>query len=182
MVIVEGPDGGGKTHLAHRLADQFDLKYRRPPPELLSSSTGPSPGLSEWWRDQLRDPERHAVVYDRCFWISEPIYSSVTLRQPLVSGIELTKGILDLWVEGPMIVFCMTDEAAMLENTYYAGRPRLSNIQDDVRKMRAINFLYWSAFGTWAANLDSVAHWDYNAHEYASIVWLWGEYCRTKVG
>jgi hypothetical protein len=180
-VIVEGPDGSGKTTLARRMEADFNLEYRRPPEELLSSSTGPSPGLLEWWREQLRRHDRADGVYDRCFWVSEPIYSSVMLRPPLCSPVDIVRGINDLWVEGPLLIFCMTEEVTMLENTFLAGRPRLADISDDQRKLKAINFLYWANYAQWLTMDDAVMHWDYNAHDYRRIGEVYGNWRKTKV-
>lgn len=183
IIVLEGPDGGGKTTLAHKLCDEFGLEYRRPPEELLSSITGPSPGLSEWWQAQLRAPQkvRRQGVYDRCFWISEPIYAAVGGRQPLANGEDLQRGINDLWAEGPLLIFCMTNEATMLENAFMAGRPRLADISDDLKKMRSINFLYWAFFSVWGQALDHTFHWDYNLDKWADVVKAYEEYERVMV-
>src|SRR5215472_10794451 len=98
MLIVEGPDGGGKTTLAHAIADAYDLTYMRPPPELLSSSLGPGPGsgLHEWWVEQMRLPEKEHTrnVYDRCFFISEAIYQMAQVdRDLIVEGHDIWRGI-----------------------------------------------------------------------------------------
>jgi len=183
MLILEGPDGGGKTTLAHRLADRYDLEYRRPPEALLSSTQGPSNGLHEWWREQMRRPagERAVGVYDRCFWVSEPIYTAVGNRKPLIDNQLLWRGISDLWAEGPLMIFCMTDEAAMLENTYAAGRPRLASIADDEQKLRNISFLYWAFYGMWLQASNHVIQWDYNYHAFEGIERAYEDYQRVTV-
>jgi len=184
MIILEGPDGGGKTTLAHRLAEALDLEYRRPPENLLSSTTGPSPELVDWWRDQLRasDDERRRGVYDRCFWISEPIYSSMSGRQPMCTTDQLWRGIMDLWAEGPMMVFCMTAVEGMIENVYAGGRPRLAGLaHEEYAKLKAINFLYWSVYGTWLQSLNHVTHWDYNEHDFERLITFYNGYQRTVV-
>jgi hypothetical protein len=70
------------------------------------------------------------------------------------------RGIADLWAEDPLLIFCMTDEAGMLENTYAAGRERLIGADED--RLRAVNFLYWAFFGIWQQASMNVIHWDYN--------------------
>ena len=181
MVICEGPDGSGKTTLAKRLADEFSLEYRRPPESLLSSTTGPSEGLHDWWRAQLRGSikSRKLGVYDRCFWLSEPIYAALTGRGMMVDGKTIAQGIHDLWAENPMIVFCMTDYAGMLENVYAAGRPRLADISGDERKLRAIADLYWASYGCWYEMLEYVVHWDYNEHEYNRVTAMYGDHAKN---
>jgi hypothetical protein len=173
MIVVEGPDGSGKTTLAGRLCEEYDLEYRRPPESLLSSTGGPSEGLVEWWRTELRRPnlERKLGVYDRCFWISEPIYSSLSLRAPLCPPDQLWRGIADLWAEDPLLIFCMTDETAMIENTYAGGKPRLASLEErETEKLRAINFLYWAFFGIWQQASMNVVHYDYARDHWQSYI------------
>jgi hypothetical protein len=128
----------------------------------------------------LRKKDRSGV-YDRCFYISEPIYTSLSGRQPLVDGPTLALGLNDLWVEGPLMIFCLTDEVAMLENTYIAGRPRLADISDDQQKLKAAAFLYWAAYGTWCTAHEDTILYDYNLHDFAKIAKAYENYSRTKV-
>jgi hypothetical protein len=171
VIILEGPDGSGKTTLAGRIVEEFGMEYRRPPEALLSSTHGPAPDLVDWWRNELRRPgdERKAGVYDRTFWISEPIYQAVSARQPMCTTEEVWRGIADLWAEDPILIFCMTDEAGMIENAYAAGRPRLASIDDDSQKLRAVNFLYWSAYAIWQQASNRVYQYDYNRDHWSFI-------------
>jgi len=115
-----------------------------------------------WWQKQLILPQRvrDVGVYDRCFWLSEPIYIAVTGRKSECPTQQLWRGINDLWAENPYIIFCMTDLAVMRENTYAAGRPRNENT--DPQRDRSIDFLYWAFFGIWSEASDRVWQYDYN--------------------
>lgn len=113
MVIIEGPDGGGKTTLALKFAEDFGLVYSRPPRKLLSSTLGPQEGLFEWWWDEMEKPLRHTAccVYDRCTAISDPIYSAVMKRHPIAPHrymIELTQRIQERLKKG-WLIFCIPD-------------------------------------------------------------------------
>jgi hypothetical protein len=102
-------------------------------------------------------------------------------RAPMIGTDLIWRGISDLWAEGPMMIFCMTDEEGMLENTYAAGRPRLASIEGDERKLRNINFLYWACYGTWLQALNHVIHWDYNHHDFSSIDVAYRNYRRVTI-
>jgi hypothetical protein len=102
-------------------------------------------------------------------------------RVPLIDTELLWRGISDLWAEGPLMIFCMTNEVAMLENTYMAGRPRLADISDDERKLRGINFLYWACYGTWLQALNHVIQWDYNRDRWSYIVTSYERYQKVTV-
>lgn len=164
MIIVEGPDGAGKTTLAKRLCEDLGLRYMRPPESLLSSTKGPSEGLVEWWQAEVRSNQPR-LLYDRCFWVSEPVYTTVQRRQPLVSGPDMSRGLHDLWVANPRFIFCMTDEAAMMENIYSSGRPRLDDLEGP-EMLRACVFQYWTMHGLWQNLVNCVFHWDYYNHDY----------------
>jgi hypothetical protein len=171
MLIVEGPDGGGKTTLAKAIADAYDLEYTRPLEQLLSSSTGPGPGLFEWWKDQLRLPpaEHKARVYDRCFFISEAIYQMAQVQRDLiVDGHELWRGISDLWTLGPNLIFCQPPMDVQYSNVVQDGRQSLEGLNN--RHLEKINFMYWAFYGMWQNSLFAqVVQYDYTRD---SINWI----------
>src|SRR5438105_13425965 len=127
-IIVEGPDGSGKTTLANKLSDVYDLMYRRPPAATLSSTHGPGDGLVEWWGSELGKTPSHLNhgVYDRCFFISDPIYQQAQSDRPLLlSGHELVRGIMRLWNVEPIIIFCLPPFEVQLANVKRDERERL---------------------------------------------------------
>lgn len=103
-IILEGPDNSGKTTLAKLLAKDLDLEYRRPP--TLSSTKGPNDGVATWWEDQLQQRANEAAVYDRCFYISDPIYRLVSGHTPLRSAGHMMYGISRV-KELAFLVFCL---------------------------------------------------------------------------
>lgn len=162
MIIIEGPDGSGKTTLAKAICEHFDLEYRRPPTSLLSSTEGPSKELPEWWRAELIRPmgERDRGVYDRCFFISEPIYQIAQVnRDLLIGGAELSRGIFDLWAEGPMMVFCMPPLDVQISTVIQDGRDSLKNLEN--KHLEKIDFLYWAFWAVWLEAHNEVVHYDY---------------------
>jgi len=149
-IIVEGPDGSGKTHLAQQLAATFDLEYRRPPAEALSSTTGPADWLPEWWNGQLAlNPTALATgVYDRCFYISDPIYQLAQVdRDLLLDGPALRRGISHLWTIEPYLIFCLPPFNVQLANVHQMDRDKLEGVSD--KALEKINNAYWAAAEMW---------------------------------
>lgn len=69
LVVVEGPDGAGKTTLSFELLKEFEsLEYHR-------NHLGPEQKLDSWWIEILNDPCRHVIV-DRFFY-SELVYGPI---------------------------------------------------------------------------------------------------------
>lgn len=166
-VIIEGPDGAGKTKLALDIADHYEMEYLKPPPELLDSTTGPSSGLREWWDDQLARPldELAMSVYDRCFYISDPIYQMAQpSRDLMVSPPFLARGIMRLWNAEPTIVFCLPEFATILGNVRREGRPHLEGVSAEM--LSKIWNMYWATYALWSQALyDNVAKYDYEEED-----------------
>lgn len=88
MIIIEGPDGAGKTTLARQLGEEF--------PQLAEGTRG-TKDRDELWKVTREDTYkalRHALtpgvtplVWDRLFW-SEFVYHSVMGRPCQFSGLD----------------------------------------------------------------------------------------------
>ena len=86
MLIVEGPDGAGKTQLIQRLRLNLQLELM---PRVVSSDTEMMVDLQEWVNEDLHAGLKRAI-YDRHRLISEPIYGPVLRKemQP-VDGVDV---------------------------------------------------------------------------------------------
>lgn len=117
MIIVEGPDGAGKTTLAEAIAADFRLEYRRNPK--VSSTEGPEgPSAYEWFIAELLAGYRHVRegVYDRIFPISELVYRSVMETTSSVSPSQMTYAQSLLAATDSLIIFCLPADELVYAN------------------------------------------------------------------
>lgn len=172
-IIIEGPDGGGKTHLAKRVVESYpDRKYTRPPDELLSSADGPTGDLAQWWDNELRGSDQYLAhrVYDRCFYISDAIYQQAQVeRELMVTSIAYARGISKLWNVEPIIIFCLPPFDVQLANVRQSGRDRLKGVTD--AQLEKISNMYWATQALWSNALyEQIRVFDYTRDEaYAEL-------------
>lgn len=106
MLIFEGPDNSGKTTLAQAVAVKYNLEYRRPP--ALSSTEGVNDHVFKWWEAELeKHPRDTFAVYDRCTYISDPIYRLVSAQPPLRDEQAMKRGLEELFRRPTTVVFCL---------------------------------------------------------------------------
>jgi hypothetical protein len=139
MIIVEGADRSGKTTLAQRLAEDTGREYMRPPKHLLSSRTGPGPGLMEWWKQQLI--EMPDAVYDRSTFISDPIYASA-LNKPGCASPRDNASMVEAFIVRPenVVIFCRPREfPKFVESEQLEGL----NAEMDASIIASYDFMYY---------------------------------------
>jgi hypothetical protein len=80
-LILEGPDGGGKSRLAEALLARYPVTMHE---KASHSLRGPVRNLAAWVTDDIAKMDHFETcnVYDRHPIISEPIYGSITRQQP----------------------------------------------------------------------------------------------------
>jgi hypothetical protein len=99
-------------------------------------------------------------VYDRTFYISEPIYQFAQVQRSLiVEGPDLFKGIADLWAEGPLLIFCLPTPDIHISNTIRDGRQSLKGLEN--KHLEKVDFLYWAFFALWLQAHNEVIQYDY---------------------
>lgn len=107
MIILEGPDGGGKSSLAARISTRFGLPHA---PRASHSIDGPVPDLERWVTDDLATWGPHAPtrLYDRYPLISEPIYGDICRPdEPVKLTPEFIKSVRDQFLDEALVIFCL---------------------------------------------------------------------------
>lgn len=156
MIIVEGPDGSGKTTLAKRIADHWSMEYRRCP--VLSSTDGPLDGAFKWYCDELARVDIHNGVYDRHFYFSEQVYSSVLARKPNANAKQMAWLAQTLFADRPFVVFVLPEDAIITAN-YEASEKRLKGLT--VKKHVITIWQYWNLYWLWSRG-DRKKHFLYS--------------------
>lgn len=106
MIIVEGPDGAGKTTLINHLVEVLDLPVA---PRVVSKDAEAMTDLVRWTEDNVKRGFQ-ATIFDRHRLISEPIYG------PILRG-DLTPEFADhqwfgdmmasLYHSEPILIYCL---------------------------------------------------------------------------
>lgn len=109
MIVVEGPDGAGKTTLIEKLLNDFDLELQ---PKVVSSDTKAMTDLATWIEAQnSRGWDREKPrLYDRHGLISEPIYCNAMNRSPkrmFDNWGWLALELVRFYNEQPIIIYCL---------------------------------------------------------------------------
>lgn len=163
MLVIEGPDGSGKTTLANKLCTDLGLEYRRPPQSVLSSTQGPmSDELITWWQDEIEMPPEYRMngCYDRTFCISEVIYRPAQQKLSRCSAegmVKLTQRFSRV-VNG--IVFCLPTLGQMLRNIHLDGRDSLAGVSDT--GLEIIWWMYHAQYALWLEAMGGSDVWRYD--------------------
>lgn len=86
-IVVEGPDGAGKTSLIKMLAEKFDF-------EVIVNDKGPDQNFEWWWPETLilkGSAPDHTVIHDRFFY-SELVYGPI-IRGSLAAPEDLIRTV-----------------------------------------------------------------------------------------
>lgn len=116
MIIVEGPDGAGKTTLISQMVERYDLQVA---PRVVSKDANAMVNLRDWVDTNLEEGPQW-MIFDRHRLISETIYGPA-LRQNAEDGFDsLTQ--MWLWLRKfyelePLIIYCIPPLDVVKSNT-----------------------------------------------------------------
>lgn len=156
MIVVEGPDGAGKTTLIQTLSHNLGIDVA---PRVVTKDTEAMVDLREWVDENLKLGFQ-ATIFDRYRLISETIYGPI-LRQKSQPGFDqmswLGPRISHFYHHKPIIIYCLPPLATVL-----------GNIKDDEDNKAVVNSIesIYSAYVARAA-LDlafapgTIRVWDY---------------------
>lgn len=115
MIVVEGPDGAGKTWMVNLLHEEFGYPIA---PRVVSKDTEAMVDLQDWV-DRNLDEGFQATIFDRYRLISETIYGPL-LRGKAQPGFDnirwLAPRLQRFYDIKPFIIYCMPPLAAVEAN------------------------------------------------------------------
>lgn len=162
MIVVEGPDGSGKTTLVQRLREDLALEQI---PRAVNSDAEYGTRLDTWVEDVQR---RHmeGIICDRHQLISHLMYGP-TMRRELFGMFQnpnwLANQIENFWAARPIVILCL---------------PQLNivkaNLEVDEHKVAQadIDIFYWNYHIWYADNYyrNHIMIWDYTFMNYDMIL------------
>jgi hypothetical protein len=155
-VIIEGPDGSGKSTLIEKLAELSGYPTRH---------KGGPPKSNEEAMQRMEDlyNEDYGKICDRCVVISEPIYGHILRRHSHVTPRNFKEGIERLRQQNWAFVFCIaehdpdtghkdwkpSDHMSAIEANLPAIRLMYRNTLNEMLLMGATVYIYdWQQGGT----------------------------------
>lgn len=155
MIVVEGPDGSGKSTLVKRLSDALDLPVA---PRAVNSNAVYTDQL-DYWVERHNKLGFQPMLFDRHQLVSHLMYGP-TMRRKLFGNFQDMEWLVDqlqqFWSCKPFVIICLPPIATVK-----------ANLAVDEYKVaeRDIEVFYWN-YHAWAAmNRDSVDRvWDYTVH------------------
>src|SRR4051812_422488 len=120
MLIVEGPDGSGKSTLVKRLHRDLGLPIAK---KVVSSDTKPKVDLAKWTEESISRGFQF-TIFDRYRLISEPIYGPILRNRQNPSFIDLGWLSDQMWrfyASHPIVIYCLPPLSTVLENVSRAS-------------------------------------------------------------
>jgi len=166
-IVVEGPDGGGKTNLVNDLIKQTGMPLH---PRFVQSTGGPPVDLDIRVMQDFNNPtyQREAHIYDRHPMISEPIYG------PIVRGEVRGMFRAPFWRDRyrtvlsqiAVLVWCLPPWSTVIRNVHNPDVAQMDGVVDN-DNMYEIYQAYVKLSKRWPG--PSVIH-DYTAGESARAI------------
>lgn len=123
-IIVEGPDGAGKTHLIDRLMSKFHFL------DLVRNEKGPDADLFEFWtRNAETERSNRVPIHDRFFY-SELVYGPI-LRGSYQVDKNAMYNILWYIRAGSFVIYCRPGTDRIIEGLQ--KRPQMEGVKEHIQ-------------------------------------------------
>lgn len=154
MIVVEGPDGAGKTTLARKLATQLGVEIE---PKIVGADTNPIGEVDKaaWVSQDLKRPPG-LRIYDRYCLISEMIYGPTVGKEPPAFFDDwqwLAMRWRKFWERAPIVVVCLPP----LETV----RANVRGDKNNEAVVNHIDALYWG-YQSWVAQTRLLSYWNHS--------------------
>lgn len=157
MIIVEGPDGAGKSTLIKQILNEFPQLSVAP--RVVSKETEALVDLRVWVDNHFLEDTKN-VIFDRHRLISEPIYGPILRRQNQEPGFTdrdwMYDSLVKLYIHTkPLVIYCLPPLEVVKAN--------LANDPDNVKVVDSIDAIYCAYVAK--SSIDAITGrafvWDY---------------------
>jgi guanylate kinase len=169
LIVLEGPDGSGKTTLASRLVFDFDLNYHHegpPPTNALSELAGSHRDLwpmtvLEHYQDLLRRVQLKRTVFDR-FALGERVYGPILRGRDAIGAFGWSMIMKQLEeYHNSIFIFCLPPVSVAMSNWRVNAKNEL--FSGDERYLET-----YARFAYFASRIQGLV-FDYTEDTYASL-------------
>jgi hypothetical protein len=164
-IIVEGPDGSGKSTLINHLEDTLGIPVHH---KASTSVGGPKQDLATWVNDDLavmriliKGGIGPQFIYDRHPIISEPIYGQVVRKdiQPPFDSTDYIRGIREIIYDSCVVVWCLPDLDTVSHNVFANAHDQMPGVTLNIGK---VHQAYMTAYFRWRG---PKRQYDYRRHD-----------------
>lgn len=166
-IIVEGPDGAGKTSLINRLHHVFpEVEHG---PRACTSEGGPIEDLMGWIDTDVMSDYTHKVIYDRHPLISEPIYGPAIRGSSKLSDFHWLNTRMSFFLRrNPLIIFCLPPWEEVKANVEKNHEPNTPHLRGVLRYSQAIYDMYVARAALNPA-ISQTWVWDYTSGDFSKL-------------
>jgi hypothetical protein len=164
-IIIEGPDGSGKSTLIWRLTEALGYEVNA---KASDSLTGPVPDLAKWTVDDMARWPSDIVprIYDRYPVISEPLYGLV-VRHNIRPQFDNTGWLADLRLtmyRRAVVVWCLPSLDTVRLNVTSKPNDQMPGVVDNIQHLWHGYHALWRAWGGLSYR------WDYATGNFEMLV------------
>lgn len=123
IIIIEGPDGAGKTTLANYLSKQlgYPIKHRSKP-----KTEEEKQQMSQSYIDDIKSNQN--IIWDRCFY-SEMVYGPIMRDQSYISMAQMHEMEQMLKFTGALVIYCTDETWNLWERCNTRGETYITSVE-----------------------------------------------------
>lgn len=163
-IIVEGPDGSGKSTLIAHLRESLGMLVHQ---KASTSVGGPVESLARWIDGDLMTlgilNGGPTYIYDRHPAISEPIYGQHVRHniQPYFDDAAYLRHLRDIMYRSAVVVWCLPDLETVTKNVFANAKEQMPGVTLNIAK---VHQAYMTAYFRWRG---PKRQYDYRRHDKA---------------
>lgn len=144
-IIIEGPDGSGKSTLVEHFSKELGLPIHT---RAVDSRKGPIMPLAEWVDKDISMDWDHPWIYDRYPTISEPIYGKLVRGrvQPPFANESYLSNVNEVLYATALVVWCLPNLPTVRENV---RNNRTDQMPGVVANIARVHQAYMTAYFHW---------------------------------